>query len=164
LKRDGGLGRFTVLAIASGLGTGYSPFASGTAGSLLGLLVAYVLSCITGLGGIRYASVIVFLFVIGVYVSGRAEALYGQKDSGKIVIDEIVGMLITLYLMPATPTYFVSGFFLFRFFDVLKPFPARRIDQRMGGGLGVMLDDVAAAIYANLCLWAAKWVVSAAVS
>ena len=160
MKASGGWKDTAILTVSSGLGTGYAPFASGTFGSLPGLLIAYLMGKSTGLGGIWYTSVIIVLFNIGIYVSGRAEEIYGQKDSGRIVIDEVVGMLITLYLMPATPVFFIAGFFLFRFFDVLKPFPARRIDQKMGGGLGVMLDDVAAGVYANLSLYAVKAFIS----
>jgi len=152
--------RTAILTIASGLGTGYSPFAPGTAGSLLGLLLVWLLSGATGLGGYWYPALTVLLFFIGVWASGHAEVIYGKKDCGKIVIDEVVGMFVTLYLLPAAPLYFVSGFILFRFFDILKPFPASRIDQRLGGGLGVMLDDVAAAVYANLCLHGLKAVIA----
>ena len=141
--------------IATGLGSGYSPVAPGTAGSVVGLAVALPFALWGGtatLGGAWYAAVTLVLFAAGVWAAGRAEVIFGQKDCGKIVIDEIAGMLITLYLLPATWVYFTLGFFLFRIMDILKPFPARRIDQRMGGGLGVMMDDVVAGIYANLCL------------
>ncbi|MBI5695240.1 MAG: phosphatidylglycerophosphatase A [Nitrospirae bacterium] len=143
----------TVITIASGLGLGYSPFAPGTAGTLLGLPLAYLFA---GTGLYWYAALTLLVFAAGVWAAGRAEVIYGQKDSGRIVIDEVAGMLVTMYTLPVTPFYLVVGFFLFRFFDILKPFPARRIDQRMGGGLGVMLDDVAAAVYANLCLQAVR--------
>jgi phosphatidylglycerophosphatase A len=147
----------TIILIASGLGTGYSPVASGTAGSLLGLLVAFLFAYMSGggpgvLGSGWYLLMAGALLAVGVWAAGRAEEIYGQKDCGKIVIDEVVGMLLTLYLLPPTWLYFVLGFFLFRFFDIIKPFPARRIDMNVKGGLGVMFDDVAAAVYANLCL------------
>jgi phosphatidylglycerophosphatase A len=147
----------TTILIASGLGTGYSPVAPGTAGSALGVGLAALYAWAGGFvrfEGLIFPALILILFVVGVWASGRAEVIYGQKDCGKIVIDEVVGMLITLYLLPATWLYLTLGFFMFRLFDIVKPFPARRIDQRLGGGLGVMLDDVVAGIYANLCLQA----------
>jgi len=147
----------TTLAIATGLGLGYSPVAPGTAGSVLGVLLAFLFAFFAGswqgvLDSPWFLLLSGALFVLGVWAAGKAEVIFGQKDSGKIVIDEVVGMMLTLYLLPATWLYLVLGFFFFRFFDIVKPFPARRIDMRMKGGLGVMLDDVAAAVYANLCL------------
>lgn len=141
----------TAITIASGLGLGYSPIAPGTAGSLLGLPLAYLFA---GMGAVWYAALTLLVFVVGVWAAGRAEVIYGQKDCGRIVIDEVAGMLITMFMLPVSPAYLLAGFLVFRFFDIVKPFPARRIDQRMGGGLGVMLDDVFAAIYANICLQA----------
>lgn len=139
----------TVLTLASGFGSGYSPVAPGTAGSVVGLAAAWLLS---GVGELPYLGICAALFAVGVWAAGRAEVIYGAKDCGKITIDEVVGMMLTLWLVPATPLFMVSGFFLFRIFDIIKPFPAGRIDSRVGGGLGVMLDDVFAALYANLCL------------
>ena len=149
----------TTILIASGLGTGYSPVAPGTAGSALAVVLAALYAWAAGLGrfeGLLYPALILLLFVVGVWAAGKAEAIYGQKDCGKIVIDEVVGMLITLYLLPASWLYLTLGFFMFRLFDIVKPFPARRIDQGLGGGLGVMLDDVVAGIYANICLQALR--------
>ncbi len=147
----------TILTIASGLGAGYCPVAPGTAGSVLGVLPAFLFSysSLTRRGVLDspwYLLLTGALFLLGVWSAGRAEVIYGQKDCGKIVIDEVVGMMLTLYLLPARWFYFALGFLLFRFFDVTKPFPARRIDMKMRGGLGVMLDDVAAAVYANIAL------------
>jgi phosphatidylglycerophosphatase A len=147
------------IAISTGLGTGYSPVAPGTAGSALGLVIAFLYARADGHGifeGAGYLALMATLFVVGVWTAGNAEVIFGQKDSGKIVIDEVVGMLLTLYLLPASLFYLITGFFAFRLFDIVKPFPARRIDRRVEGGLGVMLDDVFAAIYANLCLHGLK--------
>ncbi len=144
-----------VIAIASGLGAGYSPVAPGTAGSVVGVIIAFLLAALSGLGsfsGTTYALLTVFIFFVGVWAAGRAEVIYGQKDCGRIVIDEIAGMLVTLYLIPFDWRWLIAGFFLFRLFDITKPFPARTIDRRMGGGWGVMLDDIAAGIYANIAL------------
>ncbi|MHB8173341.1 MAG: phosphatidylglycerophosphatase A family protein [Nitrospirota bacterium] len=144
-----------VIAIASGLGAGYFPFAPGTAGSAAGVLVAFLFIIFSGLNifsGLIYALLTILVFAVGVWSAGRAEVIYGEKDCGKIVIDEIAGILVTLYLIPYDWRWLLAGFILFRLFDITKPFPARRIDQRVKGGWGVMLDDVAAGIYANIAL------------
>jgi phosphatidylglycerophosphatase A len=100
-------------------------------------------------------ALIAALFAIGCWVSERAEALLHQHDSSHIVIDEIVGMALTMYLCPAAGwAAYGAGFLLFRLFDVLKPEPAGLVDRRMRGGVAVMLDDIVAAIYANLVLHA----------
>ncbi len=132
--------------IATGFGSGYSPIASGTAGSLVGLLIYLGLK---DLSSLHYFIVLVALFIIGCYTSGVAEKTFGEKDSGRIVIDEIHGMLLTLWTLPQSTSYVIMGFFLFRLFDIWKPFPARTLEKRVPGGLGVMLDDTAAALYAN---------------
>lgn len=152
-----------ILAISSGLGLGYSPVAPGTAGSVLGVVIALAYSRLGGhevISGPAYLAICVLVTIVGVWAAGRAEAIYGQKDCGKIVIDEVAGMLITMYLLPATPLYLFAGFLVFRFFDIVKPFPARRIDQNVKGGLGVMLDDVVAGVYSCLCLHVIRAVAS----
>ena len=152
-----------ILAISSGLGLGYSPVAPGTAGSVLGVVIALAYSRLGGykvISGPAYLAICVLVTIVGVWAAGRAEAIYGQKDCGKIVIDEVAGMLITMYLLPATPLYLFAGFLVFRLFDIVKPFPARRIDQNVKGGLGVMLDDVVAGVYSCLCLHAIRAVAS----
>ncbi len=144
-----------VIAIASGLGAGYSPVAPGTAGSVVGAGIAVLPAVISGhssFSGTIYTLLTVFIFFAGVWAAGRAEVIYNEKDCGKIVIDEIAGMLVTLYLIPFNWRWLAAGFFLFRLFDITKPFPARTIDRRVGGGWGVMLDDIAAGIYANIAL------------
>ncbi len=143
------------ISIASGLGAGYSPVAPGTAGSVVGVIIAILFILLFGLNifsGFIYALTTAVIFAIGVWSAGRAEVIYGEKDCGKIVIDEIAGMLVTLYLVPFDWRFLLAGFLLFRLFDIVKPFPARRIDQRVKGGWGVMLDDIAAGIYANISL------------
>jgi phosphatidylglycerophosphatase A len=153
--------RKLILAISSGLGTGYFPVAPGTAGSLLGLAIAVPFMLKGGdIGGPVYVILSAAIFFAGVWAAGEAEKIHGEQDCGKIVVDEVAGMLVTLYLLPATWLYLIVGFFAFRFFDIVKPFPARTIDQRMHGGFGVMLDDIVAGIYANLSLHLLKLVVS----
>jgi phosphatidylglycerophosphatase A len=143
------------ISIASGLGSGYSPVAPGTAGSVVGVIIAILFVILSGLkifSGYIYVLTTAVIFAAGVWSAGRAEVIYGEKDCGKIVIDEIAGMLVTLYLVPFDWRWLLAGFLFFRFFDIVKPFPARRIDQRVKGGWGVMLDDIAAGVYANISL------------
>lgn len=147
----------TVITLATGLGSGYSPVAPGTAGSVVGIAAAWLLA---GLGWPLYLLVTAAIFVSGVWAAGIAEEIYQAKDSGRITVDEVAGMLLTVAFVPPTLLNLVAGFFLFRFFDITKPFPAGKIDASVGGGLGVMLDDVVAGIYANICLQALRLVVS----
>jgi len=91
-------------------------------------------------------------FALGCVIAGRAEAIFGGHDSSHIVLDEIMGMVATMFLNPLDRVHLVVGFALFRLFDIVKLFPASVIDSGMPGGLGVMLDDLAAAVYANIAL------------
>ncbi len=148
--------RGLILFFATGFYTGYAPVAPGTAGSIVGLLLAWWVTVPLGRSSQTAAlALIAGLFALGCWLAGRAEQLLREPDSSHIVIDEIVGMVLTMYLAPAADWMaFAVGFALFRLFDVLKPEPARTLDRRIHGGAGVMLDDVAAAIYANLVLHA----------
>jgi phosphatidylglycerophosphatase A len=129
---------------------GYAPVAPGTVGSLAGLVV-YGLLRLAQAPPLIELVVIVALFVAGVWSGTQAERHFGGTDPGPGVIDEVVGMLVTLWLLPATWTVAVLGFLIFRVFDVIKPWPAGRLES-LHGGLGMMADDVMAAIYANLAL------------
>jgi len=151
------LHKLPALIIATGLGSGYSPFAPGTAGSLVALPFIWLLY---GYSGWVYALVAALVFVTGTWAAGVAEEVFNEKDSGKITIDEIAGMLVAMFLIPPTPGMMLGGFILFRLFDITKPFPAGVADRRLGGGLGVMLDDVVAGVYANLCLQGIRAVIS----
>jgi phosphatidylglycerophosphatase A len=135
---------------------GYAPFAPGTVGSAAGLAV-YTLVVWTGSPLVEAAAIGV-LFAAGVWAGTTAERYFGAIDPGPIVIDEVVGMLITLAFIPVGWTAALAGFVLFRVFDVIKPFPAARF-ERLHGGFGVMADDAMAAVYANLALRAARWAV-----
>lgn len=132
--------------------SGYFPVAPGTVGSAAGLLV-YLLVWWSG-SGIVEVALIGALFGLGVWAGTAAERYFGGIDPGPIVIDEVVGMLITLAFIPVGLSGAVAGFILFRVFDVIKPYPAGRL-ERLHGGLGVMADDAMAAVYANLTLRAA---------
>ena len=134
--------------IATGCYTGYFPFASGTIGSLVGLMIYFPLAKLQS--PTRYLLFTAFLFFLGIWASSEAEAIFGQKDSGKIVIDEIVGMLVTLFLLPVSAKFMVIGFVLFRIADVFKP--GIRWSEKIEGGFGVMLDDLLAGILCNLLL------------
>jgi phosphatidylglycerophosphatase A len=133
---------------------GYVPVAPGTAGSLVGLLV-YGLVRWTGSGLVEVGS-IVALFAVGVWAGTSAERQFGGIDPGPVVIDEVVGMLLTLAWIPVGLTGAATGFVLFRIFDVIKPFPARRLEG-LHGGLGVMADDAMAAVYSNIALRLLQW-------
>jgi phosphatidylglycerophosphatase A len=134
---------------------GYFPIAPGTAGSAAGL-VFYALMAWTGSTAVE-AALIVGLFAAGVWAGTTAERYFGGVDPGPIVLDEVVGMLITLAFIPGLGwSGAIAGFVLFRIFDVIKPYPAGRLEQ-LHGGLGVMADDAMAAVYANVCLRTLMW-------
>ncbi len=128
---------------------GHFPIAPGTAGSAAGLLLFALLQK-AGSPALE-AAVILALFAAGCWAGSVAEAHYGRTDPGYVVLDEVVGMLVTLLLVPVSPSGAIIGFFLFRLFDIVKPFPARQC-ERLHGGVGIMADDVVAGIYANLAL------------
>jgi phosphatidylglycerophosphatase A len=127
---------------------GYLPVAPGTWGSLTGLGAVWFIKPTT----LQLASAIIVIFVIGIIAAHHAEKAYRQKDCGHIVIDELVGYLISVLFLPVTPAYLVAAFFLFRFFDILKPPPIRNIERITSGGFGIMLDDIIAGIFTNAVL------------
>ncbi len=138
---------------------GHFPVAPGTAGSAAALLLYAMLRWI-GSPPVVYVAVIVGLFAVGCWAGSVAEAHYGRTDPGYVVLDEVIGMLLTLLFVPVTWTGVLVGFLLFRGFDIVKPFPARQC-ERMHGGLGIMADDAVAGIYGNLALRLVIWVVPA---
>lgn len=143
-----------IMALATGLYVGNIPKAPGTWGSLAALLPWFF---IKDLSLSTYLLLLVTLFVIGFFVSGSAEKIIDSPDAGCIVIDEILGMFITLIAAPAHPLAWVLGFLLFRIFDIWKPFPVSWFDQRIHGGVGIMMDDVVAGCYAFLTLQLLWW-------
>jgi phosphatidylglycerophosphatase A len=138
-----------VLLIATGFGVGYSPIAPGTLGTLVAIPIYYFLSEIPSP---LYEITLIGFFFLSVWISENAEKFFGKKDDQRIVIDEIMGFLITMLWVPKTVPFIIIGFFLFRFFDILKPFPIRRLEKGLKGGYGVVLDDVVAGVYANIVL------------
>ena len=138
-----------ITCLATGCYVGYVPFAPGTFGSLIGIPLAWLLSRLA----LPLSILAIFSFIIlSCWIGGEAEKVFNQKDSGCIVIDEIGGMMITFFMVPWSIQNMLIGFVLFRVFDIAKPFPIRLIDKRLKGGLGVVMDDIVAGIYANLVL------------
>lgn len=140
-----------IMAIATGCWVGMLPKAPGTWGSLFAFLPWLA---IRGLSLPAYMATLVAVFILGFFTAGSAEKILDRPDAGPIVIDEILGMFITLTLAPNHPAAWVLGFVLFRIFDILKPFPVSWFDQRIHGGIGIMMDDVMAGLYAFCCLQA----------
>ncbi len=135
------------LTFATVCGVGYAPVAPGTFGSAAGLLVWWLLPATAT----AQLVAIVAIFIVGSWSGNIAERHFGRTDPGQVVVDEVMGMLITLFLNPVGWIGAFAGFLIFRVFDVIKPYPANKLEQ-LHGGIGVMADDGMAAIYANLLL------------
>ena len=133
---------------------GYAPVAPGTFGSAAGLALFYLLRA-TGSVWIEPVA-IVALFALGAWAGSAAERYFGGIDPAPVVIDEVLGMLVTLMFVPVTWAGALFGFLLFRLLDVVKPWPARRMES-LHGGVGVMADDAMAAVYGNIIMWLAVW-------
>ena len=143
--------------LAFGFGTGLAPVAPGTFGSLPGVLLAWLT---LDLGIYVQVGVAAALFLAGIPICGASARKLGIHDHGGIVWDEICGMYVTLLLAPASLLGFAAGFGLFRLFDIVKPWPIRDLDHRLGGGLGIMLDDLVAALYALILLAFWGWLMN----
>ena len=149
--------RQLLIFIATGAWSGYAPFAPGTFGSIVGLVIGGLcFAPIWRRSPAAFLLIFAIVFVIACWIAGRAEQLLGEHDSSKIVLDEVLGMVATMFMNPTGWISLAAGFALFRIFDIIKPFPASLIDRSVPGGTGVMLDDMAAALYANLVLQAAR--------
>ena len=140
--------RFGLLLATCGY-IGYVPIAPGTFGSAVGLAVFFAVRA-SGSVGLELG-VIAMLFAVGIWSGTVAEHHFGGIDPAPIVLDEVVGMLITLALLPVNVTGAIVGFVVFRILDVIKPWPSARFET-LPGGLGVMADDGMAAIYGNLIM------------
>lgn len=138
----------TVLFVARAGVLGRSPVAPGTMGTLAGVLIAFMES---GASRAVQALVLAGVTVASMYIAGEAAAILGRRDPPSIVCDEVAGYLAAAFLIPFTPLNALITFALFRVFDITKPYPVSLIDRRVGGGAGVVLDDTAAGIYANIC-------------
>jgi phosphatidylglycerophosphatase A len=139
---------FAARVVATAFGSGYSPFAPGTAGSLVGLLLFWPLA---GRPWPWQLAACVAVFFVGTAAAGHVARSLGIEDPGLVVIDEVAGQWITLVALPFTPAVALAGFVLFRIMDVVKPWPARDL-ERLHGGWGIMADDVMAGVYAHLVL------------
>lgn len=133
---------------------GYAPVAPGTFGSAAGLALFVLLRAI-GLPWLEPV-VIVAIFAAGTWAGNVAERYFGGIDPGPVVIDEVLGMLVTLMFVPVSWAGAVLGFLVFRVLDIVKPWPARQMEN-LHGGVGVMADDAMAAIYGNILMWLAVW-------
>ena len=133
---------------------GYAPVAPGTFGSAAGLALFVLLRAI-GLPWLEPV-VIAAIFVAGAWAGNVAERYFGGIDPGPVVIDEVLGMLITLMFVPVSWVGALIGFLVFRVLDVVKPWPARQMEA-LHGGVGVMADDAMAAVYGNIIMWLAVW-------
>jgi len=127
---------------------GYLPLAPGTWGSAVGA----VFILLVPLSPSAQLLLIIAGFIIGSVASGVAERVTGEQDSGHIIIDEFVGMLVAVLFLPRGLPWVLAAFFLFRVLDILKPYPIRRVESSLKGGIGVMTDDILAGIGANLAL------------
>jgi phosphatidylglycerophosphatase A len=142
--------RAFILFLATGAYSGYAPVAPGTIGSLAALPLVCLSSWLLGISWTLQIAIVVLAILGACWVAGAAEQYLGEHDSGKIVVDEIVGFLIATALINLSFTRLLFAFFLFRLFDILKPPPARYFDERVSGGVGVVFDDVCAGLYTNL--------------
>lgn len=141
------------MLIATAGGAGLAPVAPGTFGSLPGLVVAWL----AWKGGPWTGVVAVaVLALVGTWAADGAARVIGTSDPGRVVIDEVAGQVMALLFLEPTWRVLAAGFFLFRLFDVVKPFPARQL-ERIDGGSGIMADDLAAGVYANLVLQAVAY-------
>jgi len=139
-----------LLFLAFGFGSGLAKKAPGTMGTLAAIPVYYLFAQADIW---VYSLLTVCVSVLGVFICGVAAEKLGEHDFGGIVWDEIAGYLITLWLVPLTWQTIIVGFVLFRFFDILKPWPIKWLDQHVHGGFGIMIDDVLAAVFAGFLLF-----------
>ena len=135
--------------LATGFGSGLSPKAPGTIGTVASLLLFVFY---TQTQSFIYLGLCIVSFGVGIIICDKASEKLGVHDHGGIVWDEFVGMWLTMIWIPITWQTLLAGFILFRFFDIVKPWPIGYLDRQVNGGLGIMSDDVAAGIFANLCL------------
>ena len=135
--------------LSLGFGSGLAPKAPGTFGTLAAIPLYLVLQ---PLPLWAFVTVTLLFALLGIYLCGATARTLGVHDHGGIVWDEIVGYLITMIAVPPDWRWMLAGFLLFRFFDILKPWPIRWLDRRVGGGFGIMIDDVLAGLFAWVCL------------
>ena len=142
--------------LAFGFGSGLSPKAPGTVGTIVAIPIYLLYS---QLALINYFILLILLIFISFYIAGKSAELLGVHDHGGIVIDEICGYLVTMLFAPVNWQAIILGFVFFRVFDIFKPWPIKWLDQRIPGGVGIVVDDLMAGIYALLSLQAILWLV-----
>jgi len=135
--------------LALGFGSGLSPKAPGTFGTLAAIPLYLVL---INFSTVFYAMATIFVCIAGVYICGKAAEQLGVHDHPAIVWDEIAGFLITMFMIPFSMESLVLGFLLFRFFDIIKPWPISFIDKKLQGGFGIMFDDIIAGLFALIVM------------
>ncbi len=141
---------FLARAIATVFGAGLSPIAPGTMGTAVAVPVAWLAA---GLSWWAFGAVTLATIIVGIWSANGADRHWGTHDSGRIVIDEVAGYFVTMAIIDRSDWLALGvGFVVFRFFDIVKPPPVRYLDQSLGGGTGVVLDDVAAGIYGLLVM------------
>ena len=140
--------------LAFGLGTGASPYAPGTVGTLLGIPLVYLLSQWPIW---VYLIATVALTAVGVWVCDKTSKDIGVHDHGGIVIDEVAGYMVTMIAVPVNVWTLTAAFFIFRFFDIIKPWPIAWLDKKVQGGLGIMVDDLLAGVYGLAVIWIGIW-------
>jgi len=143
--------------LALGFGSGLAPKAPGTFGTLMAIPLYLLLQ---PLSLSYYLAVVLFVSLIGIYICDKSSSMMGVHDHPGIVWDEFAGYFVTMIAAPAGWVWVLVGFALFRFFDILKPWPIRKIDKSVKGGFGIMLDDILAGIFAAICLHLIYWAVN----
>lgn len=138
-----------VFLLAFGFGSGLAKKAPGTCGTLAAVPIYLIL---IQAGDLFYSLIMLLVSISGIWICGIAAKKLGVHDYGGIVWDEIAGYLITMWAIPFSWGAVIAGFVLFRLFDILKPWPIKTIDSKMSGGLGIMMDDVLAGIFAWVVL------------
>ena len=143
------VGQKCVIFLATGCYAGYIPIAPGTFGTLVAIPLSYLLS---RLGPFQCALFITVFSGVAIFISSEAEKVFNKKDTPLIVIDEIAGLLVTLFFIPWNAKTVITGFVIFRIMDITKPFPIRKVESKLKAGWGVVGDDLLAGIYANVVL------------
>jgi len=139
-----------IICFASAFYSGSSPFASGTVATIFPAIPLYLL--ISGTPVFLYGAITVMVTLASVWLSGHGERIWGKKDPGRITIDEVAGFLVAMFAFQPSFKIVIVGFFLFRLFDVVKPFPARWFEKNLPGGWGVTMDDIGAGLWTQLLL------------
>ncbi|MFA5858319.1 MAG: phosphatidylglycerophosphatase A [Elusimicrobiota bacterium] len=146
--------------VSTFFGVGYTGFikgrGQGTVASFVAMVVLFLLH--RKINTYTEAGILVVFIIIAIITSGITEKFYGVKDDPRVVIDEVVGCLVTMFLLPKSIIFLTAGFILFRVFDILKPFPAK-LSQNLSGGIGIVVDDIIAGIYANVVIYISAYAI-----